>query len=123
MPKPVTIAPDNEPLVLPRELGSVCDVHVSDKYRGLAEKYGATVESFFDRDENCFPTSGGTRKALADTDFILADVKRIADDYAARIVELTIFRLLETRRQSDRGRAVPTDSRPPEPGPATRTWP
>ncbi|MCZ6674369.1 MAG: hypothetical protein O7C75_15680 [Verrucomicrobia bacterium] len=40
----------------------------------------------------------------------MEDIAAIVTDYDAYLFELTIFRLLETERQSDRGRIKPTES-------------
>lgn len=97
------------PIPLPHELDSVDDVHVSDKYKHLADKYAAPIGHFFDNDLNCRSTSRGVRKELIDNSFISRDIARIAERYDADIVELTIFRLLETDRSSDRGLTVSTE--------------
>ncbi len=94
---------------LPPELSSATDVHVSDKYKYLADKYSDTIKSCFDNDRNCEMTNNGVRKALVDRSLIRPDIDRIAEQYGAELWELTIFRLQETERASDRGGVVPTD--------------
>ncbi|MCZ6666542.1 MAG: hypothetical protein O7B81_14660 [Gammaproteobacteria bacterium] len=96
------------PIRLPRELASVVDVHIGDKYRHIADKHAATIGSFFDNDQNCRSTNGDVRKVLVDHSFISDDIAGIAAQYDADIVELTIFRLQETDRRSDRGQTTPS---------------
>ena len=97
------------PTRLPTELSSVVDLHISDKYKHLADKHAAVIGFDFDNDLNCRSTNGGTRKELVDRSFIWADIAEIAEHYDADIIELTIFRLQETNRESDRGQNVPSE--------------
>jgi hypothetical protein len=97
------------PFMLPAELGSVKDIHVSNKYQHMAEKHASNIGRFFAKDENCRTTNNGVRKELVDKSFMVADVTEIAANYGAEIIELTVFRLSKTQRISNRGASMPTD--------------
>lgn len=93
---------------MPPELKSATDVHVSDIHKHLADKHAETIKNYFDNNQNCRPTNNGVRKQLIDRSFLQADIDRVAERYGARIDELTIFRLQQTDRKSDRGGITPT---------------
>ena len=93
---------------IPADLSSVTEVYVGRKYDFLL-RHAEEVRRRFDDPQMCKETNGGTRLELTDTSFLCDDVARIASDYGARVIELTVFRLRETPRPSDRGNAVPTD--------------
>lgn len=96
-------------IALPGELSSITDLHVSRKYKYIADKYATIIGFYFDNDQNCRSTNGGARKELIDNSFISDDIARIAEHYDADIIELTIFRLQQTNRNSNRGQTVPSE--------------
>jgi hypothetical protein len=93
---------------LPGELRSPTDVHVSQKYRHLADRHTATVDAWFTRDDNCTVTHDGVRREIVDLAFVRPDIESIAAGYQAQIRELSIYRLETTPRASDRGCALPS---------------
>ncbi|MDG2385064.1 MAG: hypothetical protein P8N76_25560 [Pirellulaceae bacterium] len=92
---------------LPSELKELEEVHISDKHHALMRRHGAFIKAKLDQQAPDDSDERGVRKSLGDTTFLETDIAKIANSYEAQVIELTVFRLLETQQSSDRGKKTP----------------